>query len=747
MVGIDAQFIATFLDKKQMAKSTGGKKDGWLETAEPDWALKADILMRHSCIPPKYSNAGMPIIMALHGRPESSFMIEYTGVMKCYQLIKNITDDPRYKAWISFWDEYRFQHSFKVPDDKLYYVPAMVDLDEYKPEGAKVGFGKFDGSPNIIIADMWRHDLTPYNMLYAVAKFKEKYAPDAKIQLFGVPIKKAESVLEILREADVVGNIIQRSNVMSNVYRAGDILVTPHNIATRIVRESLACGLPIVGGSANPYTDFKADPRDINAFAEQIGRCWKYVKGSPESTKKQCREVAEKEFGLEQAGKAVLNCCKEVLENEITCFKTKGDFKQKEYASYKHYLRHQKSKVQGNIKWIKNYDVLYRKELCHRLTKLDFLERGMSALCLGARTGAEVRAFIDCGLFAVGIDILPLVKRFVLKGDFQDLLFAPQSVDVVFTNSLDHAYDIEGVLEQIVKVVKPSGLVIIEVPRSHGTSADKWASCRWEKTDDLIKLFENQRFEVIKRYAIKPMFFHKVIKKSISLDLVEQICFRAPKKKAPIILTGYENLRMSRAGVINTFIKKYDYKSYLEIGVGKGATSKKIICDKKVGVDPIYDYDLKMTSTEYFKQHSEKFDIIFIDGLHEAKQVIKDIRCALKCLTPNGTIILHDCNPTHELLQVTPGDSKLIGVMGLCADWKGEGVWTGDVWKAFAQFRMNRKNLSCYVIDTDYGVGVIRKGKQKVFPEKKTIKELDYKFLVKNRKKLLDLRSLKEWEG
>lgn len=746
MVGIDAQFVATFIDKHKMAKSAGGKKDGWLKTIEPDWALKADILMRHSCIPPKYANAGIPIIMALHGRPESSFMIEYTGVMKCYQLIKDITEDPRYKAWINFWREHRFQHSFKVPKDKIYYVPAMVDLDEYNPEGVKAGFGRFSGSPNIIVADMWRHDLTPYNMLYAAAKFKKNCAPDTKVQVFGVPMKKAESVLQILRKANVLGNILQRANPMANIYRAGDILITPHNIATRVVRESLGCGLPIVAGSANPYTKFRADPRDINAFAKQIERCWKHIKGIPEETKKKARAIAEKEFNLEQAGKAALACCEDVLKNEITCFKPKGNFKQKEYVSYDHYLRHQKSKMRGEIKWLKKYNAFLRKSLVQRLSKLDFIKRGMSVLCLGARAGAEVQAFIDVGLFAVGIDIEPLVKRYVLKGDFQDLLFAPHSIDVVYTNSLDHAYNIKGVVTQIKKVLKPNGLFIVDLSAPRKIGDDKWASCQWDSNEDIVALFEKDGFKAVKKITIDSRCYDtKTTRRISTVDFTEQICFRAPEEHAPIIVTGYEESPLTRADIINSFAKKYGCKSYLEIGVGKGATYKNVKTMNRIGVDPNYECDYRMTSDEFFEKYSQKFDIIFIDALHLANQAYKDINNALKSLTSKGFILVHDCNPTHELLQKLPSKPELAGILEWCKDNKGNNAWTGDVWKAFVQFRMNRNDLTCYVIDADFGIGVLCKGSQKVFPEKKTIANLDYSFLEKNRKKLLDLRSPIEW--
>jgi hypothetical protein len=51
---------------------------------------------------------------------------------------------------------------------------------------------------------------------------------------------------------------------------------------------------------------------------------------------------------------------------------------------------------------------------------------------------------------------------------------------------------------------------------------------------------------------------------------------------------------------------------------------------------------------------------------------------------------------------------------------------------------MTDKNLSMFVVDTDWGVGVITKGSQVLFPKTKM---LDYKLLDENRTELLNLIS------
>lgn len=154
-----------------------------------------------------------------------------------------------------------------------------------------------------------------------------------------------------------------------------------------------------------------------------------------------------------------------------------------------------------------------------------------------------------------------------------------------------------------------------------------------------------------------------------------------------------------RWDIINRLIRDNGYKTYLEIGVyHKPGNFDKIKCLNKTGVDPDpkVGATFKLTSDKFFAQNKKKFDIIFIDGLHHEEQVLRDVENSLQALAPNGTIVLHDCNPTTEAMQLVP---------------RMQGEWTGDVWKAWVKLR-SRADLSMFVFDIDYGVGVITKGEQ-----------------------------------
>lgn len=50
-------------------------------------------------------------------------------------------------------------------------------------------------------------------------------------------------------------------------------------------------------------------------------------------------------------------------------------------------------------------------------------------------------------------------------------------------------------------------------------------------------------------------------------------------------------------------------------------------------------------SSEFLRETDDRFDLIFLDGDHAAPAVYRDFAQALNCLTPNGTILLHDFYP------------------------------------------------------------------------------------------------------
>ena len=200
--------------------------------------------------------------------------------------------------------------------------------------------------------------------------------------------------------------------------------------------------------------------------------------------------------------------------------------------------------------------------------------------------------------------------------------------------------------------------------------------------------------------------------------------------------------KVTRTDILNYLINKYKYKNYLEIGVRDplNGNFNNIKIKNKLGVDPnplIKQNNIFVGTSDYFFfKNYTTFDLIFIDGLHLENQVDKDIANSLTCLNEGGIIVLHDCNPPTKMHQRE----------NYCVDGKYPS-WNGTVWKSFAKLRMSRPDLTMYVVDTDWGLGIIMKGSQELFPSNGiNIHELKYEILDNNRNTLLNLVSVDKFK-
>lgn len=170
---------------------------------------------------------------------------------------------------------------------------------------------------------------------------------------------------------------------------------------------------------------------------------------------------------------------------------------------------------------------------------------------------------------------------------------------------------------------------------------------------------------------------------------------------------AHGNAPSSRIALVNHLTRLNAYETYLEIGVRqRSAMFERILCPHKVGVDPDprAEADFVMTSDAYFSTETERFDMVFIDGGHTGDQVERDILNALDRLTPHGVILLHDINPPTAFHA-----RRNYAVDGRFP------AWNGTSWKGFAALRRSRDDLEMCVVDTDWGVGIVRPGRQKPY--------------------------------
>lgn len=156
--------------------------------------------------------------------------------------------------------------------------------------------------------------------------------------------------------------------------------------------------------------------------------------------------------------------------------------------------------------------------------------------------------------------------------------------------------------------------------------------------------------------------------------------------------------KISRVSVIKKLIEKINNQdlNYLEIGCDLNQTFSQIDLKNKFGVDPKRGGNIRKTSDNFFKDNTEEFDIVFIDGSHLIENVQNDVINSLKFLKEGGYILLDDVLPVYELFtlrrRVTLKSHQ-------------------DAYKII--FLLNQiKNLEFYYLPYDHGLGLIKMNKK-----------------------------------
>lgn len=168
----------------------------------------------------------------------------------------------------------------------------------------------------------------------------------------------------------------------------------------------------------------------------------------------------------------------------------------------------------------------------------------------------------------------------------------------------------------------------------------------------------------------------------------------------------------NRVALVNRLLSKFTDPRYLEIGCATDVLFRSVWATEKVGVDPEQGGTIRVTSDEYFAKNTERFNVVFVDGLHEYEQVHRDAQNSLSRILGEGYVAFHDMLPGDWISSSNP---RLIG-----------GTWNGDVWKL--AFELNETpGLEFKIVAIDQGVGVI-----KVTDSKVVIKDFSAKLVSKD---------------
>lgn len=220
---------------------------------------------------------------------------------------------------------------------------------------------------------------------------------------------------------------------------------------------------------------------------------------------------------------------------------------------------------------------------------------------------------------------------------------------------------------------------------------------------------------------------------------------------------------INRVDVIEALTKITRARTYLEIGVDTGECFLPVCVRRKVAVDPgmhisarakfksylkypgnCFNRYYSMTSDTFFETETEwlkrvGLDVVFVDGLHTYSQSLTDVKNSLRWLNERGFIVVHDCLPPSEAAAVPACSREEAGRLRP-PGWTGE--WCGDVWKTIVHLRSTEPNLCVFVLNCDYGVGVITRGRPSSMLSfsVEQISRLTYQDLAAETRRLLNLQ-------
>ena len=128
------------------------------------------------------------------------------------------------------------------------------------------------------------------------------------------------------------------------------------------------------------------------------------------------------------------------------------------------------------------------------------LKKEEKAVCIGPRWAGEILYFRNnIGLSnAIGVDLLPSRPELIMAADMHKLPFEGNSVALVFCRStIDKSYDSRLLAQEIRRVLKPDGYVIVESigPNPHGVNPVGRTDVK--TSANLLKLFKGVTGRVI----------------------------------------------------------------------------------------------------------------------------------------------------------------------------------------------------------------------------------------------------------
>jgi SAM-dependent methyltransferase len=162
----------------------------------------------------------------------------------------------------------------------------------------------------------------------------------------------------------------------------------------------------------------------------------------------------------------------------------------REYEDYDQYIEHQKEKTDDAIRRQRLAvsfpvrEAYFTNRIRATVERMN-LDPAGRLVCLGARMGEEVSAWKKFGFEnSIGTDLIAR-PPYVVVEDFHNLSYGDETIDIFYTNSIDHSNDPAKMFSEVARCLKVGGYFIADFQFGH---MGNYEACRIDNFEDVLNV-------------------------------------------------------------------------------------------------------------------------------------------------------------------------------------------------------------------------------------------------------------------
>ncbi|ASJ03586.1 hypothetical protein A3L09_10120 [Thermococcus profundus] len=276
----------------------------------------------------------VPKVVTLHMKPLEFVRVEYPRYFKLvdipHKLIEFFCLD-NIDAIIAINEDIKSAYEKRYPKikGKIKVISGSgIDVDKFRPmdkEKMREKYG-FEVNESVVLFVGRLEKIKNVDFLIRSFAILLRNAPNSRLVIVGRGTQQ-KNLANLAKDLGIEDRITFMGEVnpekIPEVYNCADVLALPSlsEASPTVVREALACGIPVVSMNVGDVNKIITNPKlgiivneyNEKLFADALFETLKLVRDHPEEVKEKCREVALKRFSFETVAKSYLEVYKSLI--------------------------------------------------------------------------------------------------------------------------------------------------------------------------------------------------------------------------------------------------------------------------------------------------------------------------------------------------------------------------------------------------------------------------------------------------